>query len=142
VLDLPHPSPATNDPSQDDYVFERRTFDHVAADSQRVRWIDVYRKHCFVLESKQGAADSGRGFAKRGTAAWNNEMQKAHGQALAYAKTLKDPPPFLIIVDVGHVFELHATFDGSTHWRPFPSLDEGASVAYSARERDSVCDSR
>ncbi|MDQ3033410.1 MAG: hypothetical protein M3Y87_13410 [Myxococcota bacterium] len=120
VLDLPHPFPATNDPRKDDYVFERRVHMPLADGDARANWIDVYRKGCFVLESKQGAAESGKGFAKRDTPMWNLEMQKALGQARGYALTLPEPPPFLIVCDVGHVFELHATFDGSTHWRPFP----------------------
>lgn len=120
VLGLPRPSPATNDPAKDDYVFERRIFGKLAAGGERVGWIDWYRKGCFVLESKQGATSGGRGFAKRDTPGWNIEMQNALGQARSYALTLEELPPLLVVVDVGHVFELHATFDGSTHWRPYP----------------------
>jgi hypothetical protein len=47
-------------------------------------------------------------------------MQEAFGQALQYARTLDDPPPFLIVTDIGHCFDLYATFDGSLDYRPFP----------------------
>jgi hypothetical protein len=35
-------------------------------------------------------------------------MQRARGQAERYAKALPEWPPFLVIVDVGHCFELYA----------------------------------
>ncbi|MCC6874244.1 MAG: class I SAM-dependent DNA methyltransferase [Sandaracinaceae bacterium] len=119
LMGVPHPSAAKNDPKADHYVFERKVvLPHVQGES--VGWIDLYKQGCFVLESKQGANESKGGFAKRDTPSWENEMEKARGQALGYAKTLLDPPPFLIVCDVGHVFEIHACFDGSAHWTAFP----------------------
>jgi hypothetical protein len=47
-------------------------------------------------------------------------MQEAFGQALQYARTLDEPPPFVVVCDIGHCFDLYATFDGSLDYRPFP----------------------
>ena len=54
-----------------------------------------------------------KGAAVRGTRNWSIAMQGARGQAERYAKALPVDhgwPPFLIIVDVGHCFELYADF--------------------------------
>jgi hypothetical protein len=54
-----------------------------------------------------------KGAAVRGTKNWSIAMQGARGQAERYAKALPIDhgwPPFLIIVDVGHCFELYADF--------------------------------
>ena len=54
-----------------------------------------------------------KGTAVRGTRNWTAAMQRARGQAERYAKALPVDhgwPPFLIIVDVGHCFELYADF--------------------------------
>jgi hypothetical protein len=54
-----------------------------------------------------------KGTAVRGTKNWTAAMQRARGQAEGYAKALPVDhgwPPFLIIVDVGHCFELYADF--------------------------------
>ena len=106
-MGVPHPSAAVNDPSADSYVFERKVqLAHAAG--ERVGWIDLYKAGCFVLESKQGAHEGKKGFAKRDTPGWENEMEKARGQAKGYAQTLPEPPPFIIVCDVGHVFEIHS----------------------------------
>lgn len=123
LLDVPRPDPTTGDPDRDAYVFEK---DVRRADAdgtpQSVGRIDLYRKGAFVLEAKQGSTKEGRrmGTARRGTAGWAVAMQDAYGQALSYARLLDDPPPFLIVVDVGHCVELFSCFDGSRSWRPFP----------------------
>jgi hypothetical protein len=49
----------------------------------------------------------------RGTDAWDDAMIKARGQAERFFRALpaSEPnPPFLIVVDVGHSFELFADF--------------------------------
>lgn len=120
LLGVPHPQAAVNDPAKDQYVFERRVA-IAQPGGERVGWIDLYKAGCFVLESKQGAnAGKRHGFAKRDTPMWENEMEKARGQAKGYAQTLAEPPPFILVCDVGHVFELHASFDASAHWTAFP----------------------
>jgi hypothetical protein len=49
----------------------------------------------------------------RGTEAWDDAMVKARGQAERYVRALpaSEPnPPFLLVVDVGHSFEVFADF--------------------------------
>ena len=118
---------AQRDPERDRYVFEYPvTFDHADGTSSTGR-IDLYRRDRFVMEAKQGSdatlaqlplfGEGGRrhrrGTAVRGTEGWTLAMQRARGQAERYAKALPVEhgwPPFLIVVDVGHVFELYADF--------------------------------
>jgi hypothetical protein len=123
ALDLPPPEPANPDTEGNAYVFERAV--KFLGEGKTGR-IDLYKKGCFVLEAKQyhetadqaefalsdepAAKKSG---AVRGTAQWDDAMLKARGQAERYARALpreEDPPPFLIVCDVGHVFELYADF--------------------------------
>ena len=94
--------------------------------------IDLYKSGCFVLEAKQGGdrisnkakdqlallteKDAPRvrlGHGPRGTATWDDTMLKARNQADGYARAVSKEdgwPPFLMIVDVGHVIELYADF--------------------------------
>ncbi|MFD2741699.1 class I SAM-dependent DNA methyltransferase [Sulfitobacter aestuarii] len=129
LLGLDRPNPATDDDSNDHYRFERPvTFAHTH--KRTTGFIDAYRAGHFVLETKQGvnqkknrAADLAKGTAARsqkrighgvrGTAAWDDTMLKARNQADNYARAVaRDDgwPPFLMIVDVGHVMELYADF--------------------------------
>ena len=129
LLGLDRPNPATDDDSNDHYRFERPvTFAHTH--KRTTGFIDAYRAGHFVLETKQGvnqkknrAADLAKGTAARsqkrighgvrGTAAWDDTMLKARNQADNYARAVaRDDgwPPFLMIVDVGHVIELYADF--------------------------------
>lgn len=94
--------------------------------------IDLYRRGHFVLEAKQftaqqpaqteltlaaatvGASKTKKGTGPvRGSGAWDEAMIRAHGQAERYARALpadEPTPPFLIVVDVGHSFEIYADF--------------------------------
>jgi hypothetical protein len=129
LLGLDRPNPATDDDSNDHYRFERPvTFAHTH--KRTTGFIDAYRAGHFVLETKQGvnqkknrAADLATGTAARsqkrighgvrGTAAWDDTMLKARNQADNYARAVAREdgwPPFLMIVDVGHVIELYADF--------------------------------
>jgi len=103
--------------------------------------IDLYKRACFVLESKQfqavkaeasqlelAAEEAGvievKKFSQpvRGTNAWDDAMIKARGQAERYVRALSgDNPPFLIVVDVGHSFEIFADFtQAGKAYLPFP----------------------
>lgn len=129
LLGLDRPNPATDDDSNDHYRFERPvTFAHTHKRS--TGFVDVYRAGHFILETKQGVnqkknrqGDLTKGTAERkqkrtghgvrGTAAWDDTMLKARNQADNYARAVaKDDgwPPFLMVVDVGHVIELYADF--------------------------------
>lgn len=52
LLDLPLPEPATGQPEQDGYVFERRVHFQHGDGSESVGFIDLYRRGAFVLEAK------------------------------------------------------------------------------------------
>jgi len=132
ALGLPQPEFAREETRFNDYVFERNvTFRHPIGTSSTGR-IDCYKKGCFILEAKQSAkrqqaveseqlALAGLetaqklGHAKRGTKSWDKVMIAARRQAEDYARALPADhgyPPFLLIVDVGHVIEIYADFSG------------------------------
>jgi len=128
LLCLPHPD-ATRDHG---YAFEFPVTQHHPDGSTTPGRIDLYKRGCFVLESKQfqaaqaaasqlelvaqeaGLADKKKsGQPVRGTGAWDDAMIKARGQAERYVRSLpasEPTPPFLIVVDVGHSFEIFADF--------------------------------
>ncbi|WGW04539.1 class I SAM-dependent DNA methyltransferase [Tropicibacter oceani] len=132
VLDLPRPDPATQHAKTDAYCFERPvTFIHTGSKSRG--FIDLYRAEHFVMEAKQGTdapaePDTGQadllpdlpkvtrtGHGKRGTRRWDDTMLRARSQADGYARAVSRDdgwPPFLMVVDVGHVIELYADFSG------------------------------
>lgn len=140
VLSVARPAPTQPDDRLNEYVFERAvTFQNPDGTTSPGR-IDLYKRGCFVLEAKQGSEksnpneagalfpDSGkkqkRGTAVRGTRAWDDAMLRARGQAEQYAKALpagEGWPVFLLIVDIGHSFEMYADFNraGKTYL-PFP----------------------
>ena len=122
VLDLPRPEPTTGDPAHDRYVFEHDA--QILHEGGRVTIgkIDLYKEGALIIEAKQGSDEKSkkRGTARRDTPSWYIEMRDAFGQALGYARTLHQPPPFLIVADIGYCFDLYASFDGTTHYTAFP----------------------
>lgn len=117
LLELEQPAPATDDTRDNKYVFERRViFKHGDGTSSEGR-IDCYRRGAFVLESKK-IRDAAH------TKGFDDRMQRARGQAEAYARALpahEGRPPFVVVVDVGHVIELYAEFSQSgATYTPFP----------------------
>jgi hypothetical protein len=134
ALGLPGPDMAREENERNDYVFERRIdFKHPDGTTSS-GFIDCYRKNCFVLEAKQSrkreqskasadqllllAEDAQQfksGHAKRGTRGWDQVMLAARKQAEDYARALPVEhgyPPFLLVVDIGHVIEVYADFSG------------------------------
>ncbi len=140
LLGVARPDPAGPDTEQNAYVFERSvTFHHRGTTKTSTGRIDLYKRDCFVLEAKQYATAKEQPDAiilalddhapkspkiARGTAAWDRAMLEALGQAERYARSLpteEDPPPFLLVVDVGHVIELYADFtQKGKNYLPFP----------------------
>jgi hypothetical protein len=133
VLGVERPEPA----SRDRYGFEFPVRKPTRPDApDATGWIDFYRRDCFVLESKQSRekggkkeeADlfgSGDGVSRkdRSGRAWDVLMMNARRQAEDYVRRLPDGhanPPFLIVCDVGHCFELYADFSGLGRYRQFP----------------------
>ncbi|ALW86883.1 DNA methyltransferase [Hymenobacter sedentarius] len=142
LLGVPRPDPTTDNPAQDAYVLERAvTFDD-GGGKQTTGRIDLYKRGCFVLETKQGttspdeqaAAEKAqlglpaekrrKGHAVRGTAKWEQMMRAAQEQALRYVRALpaSEPrPPFVVVVDVGHCFDVYSNFAGvGDSYVPFP----------------------
>jgi hypothetical protein len=137
LLDVPRPDPHP----ANGYFFEFPVEEHHPDGTTSIGRIDLYRRACFVLESKQfqeakakasqlelAAEETGLFSRKkssqpvRGTEAWDEAMIKARGQAERYIRGIPDDnPPFIIVVDVGHSFELFEDFSqaGKTY-RPFP----------------------
>ena len=138
LIGVDPPKGSRTDDSHNDYVFERRVFQKEADGTESFGRIDAYKRHCFVLEAKQGsdtdrkAAEQGeadldifgqtaaarfkRGTAKRGTPTWSKAMVEARGQAERYAKALPIDhgwPPFLLVTDVGHCIDVYADFSGT-----------------------------
>ena len=105
------------------YAFEFDVTEHHPDGSTTKGRIDLFKRQCFVLESKQflaakaeasqlelAAQEAGVIEKKkssqpvRGTGAWDDAMVKARGQAERYVRALpaNEPnPPFLLVVDVG-----------------------------------------
>ena len=110
-VDKPHPTP------EQDYLFERPiTFAHGDGSSSAGR-IDLYRRGCFVLESKKLKSGAH-------TKAFDEALLRARSQAEGYARALpasEGRPPFVVVVDVGQRIELYAEFSrsGGTY-TPFP----------------------
>jgi hypothetical protein len=116
LLGLPRPDPARDDTRDNAYVFERRVRFRHGDGSESHGFIDCYRRGAFVLEAKRIKANGGKGF--------DDALQRARGQAEAYARALpagEGRPPFLVVVDVGNVIELYAEFSRSgATYTPFP----------------------
>ena len=141
VLEVPRPDQASHDAAHNAYAFERAvTFREPDGSTARGR-IDLYKRGSFVLEAKQSrrpgtekaeqsslfdpepeeTSPLGRRTASR---AWNILMLNARQQAEQYAKALPASegwPPFLIVCDVGHCFEIYADFTGQgKNYAQFP----------------------
>ena len=140
LLDVGRPEPATSEPEEDKYVFERPVHFRNADGSTTTGFIDLYRQTSFVLETKQGceakqqqtmleqaglrSQKRRRGHGVRGTGTWDTAMLRARGQAEQYAKALPEWPPFLIVIDVGHSIETYADFTGTgKHYAQFPDTN-------------------
>ncbi|MCB0810728.1 MAG: hypothetical protein KDB96_15735, partial [Flavobacteriales bacterium] len=93
VLDVPKPDPATPDQAANAYVFEKV----VPSAEGTSNFIDLYKRGCFVLETKQGAdASDGeaplsadgqarkknqkKGHGLRGSRGWDTAMERARNQ--------------------------------------------------------------
>ncbi len=115
----PHPTP------EQSYMFERPiTFTHGDGSTSAGR-IDCYLRGHFVWESKK-LKDGERQAAATGSSRrrFDDALLRARTQAENYARALpaaEGRPPFVVVVDVGHVIELYAEFtrSGATY-TPFP----------------------
>ncbi|MEQ8345635.1 MAG: hypothetical protein RIB84_17785 [Sneathiellaceae bacterium] len=141
LLQVSRPDPADATSEGNDYVFERVVKEIARDGAVSSRRIDLYKRDCFVLEAKQSrqkggtkeiegppqsalmpADDSADVRGRRATAnrAWDVLMMNARRQAENYVRLLPDghePPPFVIVCDVGHCLEVYANFrrDGKAY---------------------------
>ena len=141
LLGVARPDPSKSDDEENAYVFERSVTFHHPDGSTSTGRVDLYKRGCFILEAKQGVEKkekeaqlsqaakvkllrAKKGTAQRGTAAWDEAMLKARGQAEQYARALpasEGRPPFLVVVDVGHSIELYSEFTKTGgNYVPFP----------------------
>ncbi len=129
LLKVDAPQPTRPDDPAPAYAFERQVVFHNGDGTTSTGRIDLYRRGCFVLESKQGTlrheqqgplarlaatrAPRRQGVAVRNTRGWDEAMLRAKGQAEGYVRALpaeEGRPPFIVVVDVGHSIELYSEF--------------------------------
>ncbi|MBW8282659.1 MAG: class I SAM-dependent DNA methyltransferase [Rhizobium sp.] len=139
LLGLPHAEPASAAHEDNDYVFERVVKETARDGSTSAKRIDLYKKDCFVLEAKQSrlsgdkkldaprlpgldrsAESAPRGRRSGANRAWDVLMMNARAQAENYVRLLPashEPPPFVLVCDVGHAIEVYANFrrDGKAY---------------------------
>lgn len=134
ILGVQPPEPASADASANDYVFERVVKETARDGSVSYKRIDLYKKDCFILEAKQSRFSGDKKLAdapdekasakvrgRRGAErAWDVLMLNARRQAEDYVRLLPadhEPPPFVLVCDVGHCIEVYANFrrDGKAY---------------------------
>jgi hypothetical protein len=140
LLDVPQPE----NQRQGSYTFEFHVSETQHDGTTKDGRIDLYKRACFVLESKKfqekaaeqttlelaAEAIGANGKRKksagpvRDTDRWDDAMLKAFVQARDYVRALptdEPAPPFLLVVDVGHVIEVRADFSLTGRaYQPFP----------------------
>jgi hypothetical protein len=136
LLGLPQPDPASASHEDNDYVFERVVKETTRDGAVNSKRIDLYKRNCFVLEAKQsrltgdkkladapmlpGMESAPRGRRASANRAWDVLMMNARAQAENYVRLLPsthEPPPFVLVCDVGHCIEIYANFrrDGKAY---------------------------
>lgn len=135
LLDLQQPDPASASHETNDYVFERVVRETTRDGAVNSKRIDLYKRNCFVLEAKQsrlsgdkklsdaplpGLESAPRGRRASANRAWDVLMMNARAQAENYVRLLPaahEPPPFVLVCDVGHCIEIYANFrrDGKAY---------------------------
>ena len=120
LLDLPHPEPGEGDTNQNAYVFERFISSPRVDGNTESRYLDLYRRDCFVLEGKQ----TGKTLA---TQSHQNAINAAVAQAERYIRGLPKEevehgrPPFIVVVDVGNAIYIYSEFTRTGgNYVPFP----------------------
>ena len=134
------PDPATADNDENAYVFDRPIEANQTDGTHSTKYIDLYKRGCFVCETKQGVEKEEReglseglklrlqkrrkGHGVRGTKAYDKTMAKARAQADGYIRLLsadEGRPPFTLVIDIGYCIELYSEFTCSGGvYTPFP----------------------
>lgn len=136
-LGVPKPDPSVAEEAQNTYVFQKRVDIPNGDGTESAGFIDLYKRKCFVCETKQGVAQAEantftlataptkrkKGHGVRETPGMDRVMRAARNQAERYAKALPDEwPPFLLVVDVGATIEMYADFSGTgKNYAPYPA---------------------
>ena len=118
LLGTERPRPASRNPKENSYVFERSVTFHNGDGTESAGRIDLYKQGCFVLESKSLRQTPE-------SAGWKGRMLRAHGQASSYVRALPPGdgrPRFILLLDVGQsVIEVHSEFSRTGGaYVPFP----------------------
>jgi SAM-dependent methyltransferase len=121
-------------PMDGDYKFEYPVRSNTGTDR-----LDLYKRGAFIIEAKQtrikqtkksdsqtdllGTTDL-TDTTSRTSRTWDVAMMNARHQAQDYARILPsshEAPPFIIVCDVGHCFEIYSDFTGKgRHFDQFP----------------------
>lgn len=142
LLGVDRPIPSVNDADLNPYAFERAVRFKGDDGSTSPGRIDLYKRGSFVLEAKQSLQKGGKKELKfknqpdlfvpdakpqgkrSADRAWDVLMMNAKQQAEDYARALPASdgwPPFIIVCDVGHCFEIYADFTGQgKNYAQFP----------------------
>lgn len=136
LLGLEKPAAPVPENERNAYTFERRVDRRKPDGTSTPNWIDLYKSGHIVLETKQGvnarrdksdpdqpllpaleaAPPISAGHGQRGSATWDKALERAHKQGERYIHLLpldEGRPPFLIVCDVGHCFDIYAEFSGT-----------------------------
>lgn len=111
ALGVDGPPPKGN-VADDPYCFDKDIKVYHPSGKVTPGYIDFYKADHFIIEAKQGSAQTGKGTAKRGTPTYLKAMEKAFVQAIAYTRNVSTKPPFLLTCDIGSHFELWTGFNG------------------------------
>ena len=133
VIGVTKPKPAVQNSANDDYRFERYIKSWNFGESKK-NFIDLYKRGCFIIETKQGidvgikpkegqsvAVHSSEdqqlhsGHGKRGKTPYDQAIIKARSQAYNYARALASEDgwvPFIIVCDIGYRLDIYADFSG------------------------------
>lgn len=119
LLGVPRPDPTSPDAEKNLFVFDR-AITRIAPDgTAATNYIDCYKAAHFVLETKQGVSEDAlpsatkSGHGRRGSDAFDKALERAYQQGRDYITHLPNGhsrPPFLIVCDVGHSFDLYSEF--------------------------------
>lgn len=75
----------------------------------------------YLFMARPGSAGVLNAALRPGTPQWHLEMRATYEAAVARARSLPRPPPFLLVADLASCIDLYACFDGTAGYRPFPA---------------------
>ncbi len=117
LLGIEKPQPALADDWHNTYVNERYIDARDGESAGNARFIDTYRRGCFICEAK--SFDLGKN-----TETVERKLVKAKSQAESYARNLPESeprPPILMVVNVGRFIALYAQFkDNDRAYEMYP----------------------